>query len=96
MQTTEGSGGIKGEGRLYSASTYLAFALPVDEESIFVDFECTGELHFRVILLLRPPIEDGTFEQRLRHGDLPVEFKLLRHRSITEVFYQMQMGGEKK
>lgn len=68
-----------GRKRRGTQEAHLSLALPIDEETVFVDLERTVELDFRVVLLLRPAIEDASGTERFRHLDLPVELEPLRH-----------------
>lgn len=58
---------------------HLPLALPIDEETVFVDFEQAIQLDLCVVLLLRPAIENGAGTERFRHLDLPIELESLRH-----------------
>lgn len=62
---------------------HLSLALPIDKETIFVDFKQTIQLDFSVILLLRPTIEDAAGAECFRHLDLPVELEPFRHLRVV-------------
>jgi len=76
-----------GEAKRRKRDAHLSLALPIDEETIFVDLECTVKLDFRVVLLVRPAIEDASGAERFRHFDLPVELELLRH--VSGVYHRL-------
>lgn len=59
--------------------SHLSFTLPINKESVFINLEETIELNFSIILLFCPPIKDTSSAQWLRHFNLPIKFKSLRH-----------------
>lgn len=80
----------KGRQRL---EAHLALALPIDKETIFVDFEEAVQFDLCIVLLFRPAIKNTTVTKRFRHLDLPVEFELLRHlRGVPPTSGKVSLG----
>jgi hypothetical protein len=62
---------------------YLVVAFPIDEKSVFVNFEQAVRLILGRLFVFEPSIEHRTLPQELRHFDAPIKFELLRHSSAT-------------
>lgn len=62
-----------------NCDTYSTLAFPINEKSIFVHFECAGQLQFGVIFFLCPSVEYGAGQQGFRNRNLPIEFEFFRH-----------------